>query len=207
MDQEHRVISQLKIIVTLYINRFLYLWVKTPVHSSVITVKRNKRLYSNQLKTCRVVDRVSENSPCSYLVCLARCWVGWEGRMSKSSVFAQSTASGKLSDLGSSCGFFTWAEVQLHSPWARGVLKISSRHDFTEFCSEVEVKLGRKWLQCRMQQVLKLIFVSVCWDRATGRWVGPFWGKCIRAAVPSNVSEHKVRVWWVHLRRQNCGEG
>ena len=42
MDQENRMISQLKIIVTLYINRFLYLWVKAPVHSSVITVKRNK---------------------------------------------------------------------------------------------------------------------------------------------------------------------
>lgn len=107
MDQENRVISQLKIIVTLYINRFLYLWVKTPVHSSVITVKINKRLYSNQLKTCCVVDTVSEDSPCSYLVCLARCWVGWEGRVSKSSVFAQSTASGKLSDLGGSCGFFS----------------------------------------------------------------------------------------------------
>lgn len=39
------------------------------------------------------------------------------------------------------------------------MLKISSRHDFTEFCSEVEVKLGRKRLRCRMQQVLKLSFL------------------------------------------------
>jgi len=78
-------ISQLKIIVTLYINRFLYLWVKAPVHSSVITVKRNKWLYSKQLKTCCVVDGASKERPCSCSgVPVARYWVDWEGGLSAS---------------------------------------------------------------------------------------------------------------------------
>lgn len=107
-------ISQLKIIVTLYINRFLYLWVKTPVHSSVITVKINKWLYSKQLKTCCVVGRVSKECPCScFSVPVARHWIGWEKCLSAGTVSAQSTAPGSLSELGSSCGFVSRGEGQL----------------------------------------------------------------------------------------------